>query len=91
MPDRFGHRFELPAEDLSRLMNCVVEHAEAGEERDVERVLAVLTTLSAREHEGTVRFTAPRGTAKVVERALRAMARSDRHHERFQRVRQRAS
>jgi hypothetical protein len=90
MPDRFGRRFELPAADLSRLMNCVVEHAQPGEERDVERVLAVLTTLAARDPGGTVRFTAPRGTGKVVERALRAMERSDRHAQRFQRVRQRS-
>jgi hypothetical protein len=72
-------------------MNCIVEHARPDEARDVERILGVLATLQARadrrEDEDTVVFTAPRGTTAVVERALAAMARSDRHQSRALRMR----
>ena len=65
-------------------MSCVVEHAGADDERDVERLLGVLSTLDA-SAGGHVSFVAPRGTARLVERALSAMARSDRHVDRARR------
>ena len=72
-------------------MNCIVEHARPDEARDAERILGVLAALQAhadrREDEGTVVFTAPRGTAGLVDRALGAMARSDRHQSRARRMR----
>jgi len=90
MPARFGRRFEVPQDDLPRLMNCIVEHARGDEARDAERILGVLAALQAhadrREDEDTVVFTAPRGTTALVERALAAMARSDRHESRARRM-----
>jgi hypothetical protein len=68
-------------------MNCIVEHARSGEERDVERVLGALAGLLAVAPEGgdAVVFSPPPGTAPLVKRALDAMARSDRHQERARR------
>jgi hypothetical protein len=81
--NRFRRRFEIPEDDVGRLMNCIVEHARADEARAVERLLGTLATLAARPSGGRpVTFSAPPGTATLVERALEAMARSDRHHER---------
>ena len=86
MVPRFQKTFEIPEHDLQRLMNCIVEHARPDEARDVERLLGFLGSLSTRldpASEGDVlTFAAPAGSAPLVERALRAMARSDRHHER---------
>ena len=94
MATRFQRRFELPQEELTRLMNCVVEHARPDEARDAERILGVLASLSvrldARSDDEPVSFTAPRGTAHLVERALAAMARSDRHHTRALRAKRQA-
>jgi hypothetical protein len=90
MPGRFGRRFEVPEDDVQRLMNCIVEHARPDEERDVERILGVLAALQAhatrREGDDTVTFVAPLGTTAIVERALAGMARSDRHQARARRM-----
>jgi hypothetical protein len=86
--NRFGRRYELPAGDLQRLMNAIVDEGGPEDARDVERLLGALTTLSAGEHE-TITFVAPRGTSQLVERALQVMARSDRHQARAQRTRNR--
>ena len=91
MRDRFGRRFTVAGEDLPRLMNCIVEHARPDEARDAERLLGVLAALQAhadrREDDDSVVFTAPRGTTGLIERALAAMARSDRHQSRARRMR----
>lgn len=67
-------------------MNCIVEHARPDEARDVERILGLLASMSAQldrsADDAVVSFAAPPGTVPLVERALQAMARSDRHHER---------
>ena len=88
MTNRFGRGYELAAEDLQRLMNTIVDEANEDEARDAERVLGALATLSATGSE-TISFVAPRGTSSLVERALRVMARSDRHQARAQRTRNR--
>jgi hypothetical protein len=87
--NRFGRGYELAAEDLQRLMSTIVDEASEDEVRDVERVLGALATLSATESD-TLSFVAPRGTAPLIDRALRVMARSDRHQARAQRARNRA-
>jgi hypothetical protein len=90
MAGRFRRRFSLPEQDLRRLTDCIVEHARPGEERDVERLLGALTTLAASEHAApgeTIAFSPPAGTAALVERALAAMQRSDRHDARARRNR----
>jgi hypothetical protein len=86
--NRFGRRYEVPAVDLPRLMNAIVDQGAAGEERNVERLLGVLTSLAVTENE-TIAFVAPRGTSHLVEHALEVMARSDRHHARALRARNR--
>jgi hypothetical protein len=78
----------VPARDLQRLMNAIVDQRGAGEERDAERLLGVLASLAASENE-TIAFVAPRGTADLVDRALASMARSDRHQARARRSRDR--
>jgi hypothetical protein len=85
---RFGRRYEVSAVDLPRLMNAIVDQSDAGEERDVERLLGVLTSLAATEKK-TIAFVAPRGTADLVDRALADLARSDRHQARARRARDR--
>ena len=87
MTPRFQKTFEIPEHDLQRLMNCIVEHARPDEARDVERLLGFLGTLSVPADGGVLSFAAPAGSAPLVERALRAMARTDRHHERALRYR----
>jgi hypothetical protein len=90
MAGRFRARFSLPEQDLRRLADCIVEHARPGEERDVERLLGALTTLAASGHPmpgATIAFSPPPGTASLVERALAAMRRSDRHDARARRTR----
>ena len=90
MSRRFAKRFEVPGSDLGRLVRCVVEHAEPGDARNVERLLGVLTVLESTtdaESGQTVRFAAPRGTGHLVERALESMARSDRQDARSRRAR----
>ena len=91
MSYRFRRRFHVRGDDLQRLVHCVVEHAEPGEERDVERILSALVTLGARHEsrsEGDhVWFVPPKGTAPIVERALAAMGRADRHDARARRAR----
>ena len=92
MAGRFARRHELGVDDVERLMNCIVEHATSGEGRETERLLAVLTMLrtAAAEHgEATISFTPPRGTGALADRALAAMARSDKHAERAARHRPR--
>jgi hypothetical protein len=86
--NRFGRRYELPAGDLQRLMNSIVDVGGPEDARDVERLLGTLATLSPGEDE-TIAFVAPRGTAQLVERALQVMARSDRHLARARRTRKR--
>jgi len=58
------------------------------ERRAAARLFGVLTSLSASEDD-TLTFVAPRGTSAIVDRALAVMARSDRHHERALRTRNR--
>jgi hypothetical protein len=70
-------------------MNAIVDQSGAGEERAVERLLGVLTSLPETEDE-TIKFVAPRGTAAIVDRALEVMARSDRHQARAKRARERS-
>jgi hypothetical protein len=86
--NRFGRRYELPAGDLQRLMNTIVAEGGPEDARDVERLLGTLATLSPGEGE-TLAFVAPRGTSQLVEQALQAMARSDRHLARARRTRNR--
>jgi hypothetical protein len=86
--DRFRREYELAADDLQRLMNTIVDQAEEDEARDVERLLGALTTVSAGAR-GTISFVAPRDTSPLLDRALRVMARSDRHHARAIRARNR--
>jgi hypothetical protein len=86
--NRFGRRYEVPAEDLQRLMNLIVAEGGPDDARDIERLLGTLTTLAATADE-TIAFVAPRGTSHLVDRALQVMARSDRHHARAQRARDR--
>ena len=88
MTNRFGREYELAADELQRLMNTIVDQADEDEARDVERLLGALTTVSAGAH-GTISFVAPRGTAPLLDRALQVMARSDRHHARAVRARNR--
>jgi hypothetical protein len=82
MPGRFSKRYEVDVEDVERLVNCIVEHATEDEGRQAERLLAMLTMLraTAEEHgDPAIAFAAPRGTSGLVDRALGAMARSDKH------------
>jgi hypothetical protein len=69
-------------------MDAVVEQGGPDDDRDVERVLGVLASLSASADE-TIAFVAPRGTSWIVDRALAVMARSDRYAARAQRARHR--
>jgi hypothetical protein len=69
-------------------MNEIVDQSSPDETREVERLLGVLTSLSASEDD-TLTFVAPRGTSAIVDRALAVMARSDRHHARALRTRNR--
>ena len=74
---------------MQRLMDCIVDNARFGEEREVERLLGALVTLTA-SHPGSddlIEFSPPPGTGRLVERALAAMARSDRHEARARRTR----
>ena len=92
MPGRFDKRNEVAVEDVERLMNCIVEHARPDQGREAERLLAMLTMLRATatgRGEETIVFTPPRGTGGIVDRALAAMARSDRHAARAERHRRR--
>jgi hypothetical protein len=75
----------VSAGDLPRLMNHIVDQSSPDEARDVERLLGVLTSLPA-SADGTYAFVAPRGTSEIVDRALAAMARSDRHFARARRT-----
>jgi hypothetical protein len=84
--NRFGRRYELPAGNLQRLMNLIVDEAGPDDARNVERLLGTLTAVAATADE-TIAFVAPRGTSELVERALQVMARSDRHNARAQRAR----
>jgi hypothetical protein len=70
-------------------MNAIVDQGGPDDEREVERLLGVLASLSASAGE-TIAFVAPRGTSGIVDRALQVMARSDRHQARAQRARQRS-
>jgi hypothetical protein len=67
-------------------MNAIVDQSGPGEERAVERLLGVLTSVPESEDE-TIVFVAPRDTASIVDRALEVMARSDRHQARAKRAR----
>ena len=78
----------MAAEDLQRLMNCIVDEAGEDEARDVERLLGALASVSAGAGE-TIAFVAPRGTSHLLDRAMQVMARSDRHQARAQRTRDR--
>ena len=92
MAGRFAKRYELDVEDVERLMNCIVEHAGADEDRAAERLLAMLTMVRAGAEErgdDTVTFAAPRGTSGLVDRAMAPMARSDKHAARAARHRRR--
>jgi hypothetical protein len=92
MAGRFATRHEVGVDDVERLMNCIVEHAGPDEGREAERLLAMLTMLraTAAEHgEETITFTPPRGTGALADRALTAIARSDKHAERAARHRPR--
>jgi hypothetical protein len=92
MAGRFNSRYELGVADIERLMNCIVEHAGPDEGREAERLLAMLTmlrTTASGTGDDAVTFAAPRGTAPLVDRALAAMARSDRHAARAERHRPR--
>ena len=92
MAGRFAKRHEIDVDDVERLMNCIVEHAGPDEGREAERLLALLTMLrvTAGEHgEETIVFTPPRGTGALADRALSAIARSDKHAERAARHRPR--
>ena len=92
MAGRFDKRYELDVADVERLMNCIVEHAGPDAGREAERLLAMLTMLRATasgRRDDAIAFTAPRGTAPLADRALAAMARSDRHAARAARHRPR--
>ena len=94
MAGRFDKHYEFDVSDIERLMNCIVEHAGPDEGREAERLLAMLTMLRATasgQGEETIAFTAPRGTATLVDRARAAMARSDKHVARAARHRPRRS
>jgi hypothetical protein len=78
----------MPAGDLPRLIDAIVDQAGPDEDREVERLLGVLTSLPAPGE--TIAFVAPRGTSAIVDRALQVMARSDRHQARAQRARDRS-
>jgi hypothetical protein len=86
--NRFGRTYELSAGELQRLMNLIVDEAGPDDARDVERLLGTLTTLSAGSGE-TIAFVAPRGTSRLVDRALQVMDRSERHQARARRARNR--
>jgi hypothetical protein len=86
--NRFGREYELAADELQRLMNTIVDEANEDQARDVERLLGVLTSLSAGPDE-TISFVAPRGTSSLLDRAMQVMARSDRHQARAKRARNR--
>jgi hypothetical protein len=88
MAVRSGRRFQISLVDLERLRNCLVEHATDDEERAVERMLGALVTAETAalaSGRDIVMFTAPADAADLMHRALRAMARSDRHMERARR------
>jgi hypothetical protein len=89
MAGRFRARFSVPAGDVQRLMDCIVDNARPDEEREVERVLGALVTLTASDpgSDDVIEFSPPPGTVRLVERALAAMARSDRHEARARRTR----
>lgn len=94
MAGRFDKRYDIDVDDIERLMNCIVEHAGPDEGRGAERLLAMLTLLRAiatGQDEESIAFTAPRGTATLIDRALAAMARSDKHVARAARHRPRRS
>ena len=94
MAGRFSKHYEIHLGDIDRLMNCIVEHAGPDEGREAERLLAMLTMLRATASghgEEAIAFTAPRGTATLIDRALAAMARSDKHAARAARHRPRRS
>ena len=77
MAGRFDRDYEIGVADIERLMNCIFEHAGPDEGREAERLLAMLTMLrvtAADRGDGTVTFTAPRGTAPLADRALAAAA-----------------
>ena len=78
----------MPAEELGRLMNEIVDQSGPDEARQVERLLGLLTSLPAGADD-TFTFVAPRGTSGIVDRALAVMARSDRHQARALRTRNR--
>ena len=82
MAGRFDKRYDIALEDIERLMNCIVEHAGPDEGREAERLLAMLTmlrTTAPGQGAESIAFSAPRGTATLIDRALAAMARSDEH------------
>jgi hypothetical protein len=94
MAGRFDKHYEIDVDDIERLMNCIVEHAGPDGDREAERLLAMLTMLRATasgQGEETIAFTAPRGTTTLIDRALAAMARSDKHLARAARHRPRRS
>ena len=92
MAGRFSKRHEVGIDDVERLMNCILEHAGPDEGREAERLLAMLTMLrvTAVEHgQDTVVLIPPRGTGALADRALAAVARSDKHEARAARHRPR--
>jgi len=96
MRSRFQKRYEVDVADVERLMNSIVEHAGPDDGRQVERLLAMLTMLRASaeagaDGDGAVAFAAPRDTGELVDQALAAMARSDRHAARADRHRARTA
>ena len=81
-------------DDVERLMNCIVEHAGPDEGREAERLLAMLTmlrTTAAGHGDDDRRLHPPRGTGALADRALAAIARSDKHAARAARHRPRRS
>jgi len=86
--NRSGRGYELAAADRQRLMNTIDDEADEDKARDVERLLGLLTSPSAGPDE-KISFVAPRGTAPLVDRAMQVLARSDRHHARAKRARNR--
>ena len=93
MAGRFRARFSVAGNDVQRLIDCIVDNARPEEDREVERLLGSLVTLTASEHgsDDVIEFSPPPGTARLVERALAAMARSDRHEARARRTRSAAA
>jgi len=92
MRSRFQKRYEVDVADVERLMNSIVEHAGADDGRRVERLLAMLTMLrDSASPDSALAFAAPRGTGALVDTALAAMARSDRHAARADRHRPRTA